>query len=110
MVIKEFYKTRSDGVNLYRTYSDEGKPLLQVETGIVYDEAIDVENAPYTYEEYEELEVVEYRDIPDSISSEEAFSCGERGWWKDELYESVFDNMVWNPEQFAAAWVKVSDT
>ena len=51
MIIKEFYKTRLDGVNLYRTYSDEGKQILQNETGILYSEAIDVENAPYTYSE-----------------------------------------------------------
>lgn len=54
MIIKELYMTRSDGVNLYRNYSDEGKRLIQNETGIVYDEAIDVENAPYTYTESEE--------------------------------------------------------
>lgn len=53
-IVKELYKTRNDGVNLYRTYSDEGKQILQVETGNVYEEAIDVEGAPYTYTEYEE--------------------------------------------------------
>ena len=51
MVVKEYYTTRGDGVKLYRTYSDQGFLILQVETGIQYDEAIDVENAPYTYEE-----------------------------------------------------------
>lgn len=55
MIIKEFYMTRIDGVNLYRNYSDEGKRIIQNETGIVYDEAIDVENAPYTYTESEEF-------------------------------------------------------
>lgn len=50
-VIKEFYRTRKDGVNLYRTYSDNGVYLLQHPTGIEYAEAIDVEGAPYTYEE-----------------------------------------------------------
>lgn len=54
MIIKEGYMTRVDGVKLFRTYSDEGKQLLQVETGVVYGEAIDVEGAPYTYIEYEE--------------------------------------------------------
>lgn len=54
MVKKEFYKTRKDGVNLYRTYSDEGFRIKQVETGSIYDEAIDVEDASYTYEETEE--------------------------------------------------------
>lgn len=60
MVKTEFYTTRSDGVNLYRTFSDEGKALLQVETGAIYGEAIDIEGAPYTYEEYgEAIEVDE---------------------------------------------------
>ena len=51
MIKRELYKTRKDGVNLYRTYSDEGYRIKQVETSNVYDEAIDVEDAPYTYEE-----------------------------------------------------------
>ena len=51
MIIKEFYKKRSDGVNLYRTYSDSNLMIRQIETGNVYAEAIDVENAAYTYEE-----------------------------------------------------------
>ena len=51
MIIKEFYKKRSDGINLYRTYSDNNLMIRQVETGDVYAEAIDVENAAYTYEE-----------------------------------------------------------
>ncbi len=55
MVVREFYKTRNDGVKLYRTYSDSGLYIKQNETGNVYDEAIDVENAPYTYSETEEL-------------------------------------------------------
>lgn len=51
MVTKDFYKTRKDGVNLYRTYSDSNLKIRKVGTDEVYDEAIDVENAPYTYEE-----------------------------------------------------------
>lgn len=51
MIIKEFYKKRSDGVNLYRTYSDSNLMIKQIETGNVYTEAIDIENAAYTYEE-----------------------------------------------------------
>lgn len=54
MIVKEFYKTREDGVKLYRTYSDENYKIRQIETGIIYDEAIDVENAEYTYEETNE--------------------------------------------------------
>lgn len=52
MIVREFYRTREeDGVNLYRTYSDEGKDIRKVGTDEVYAEAIDVEGAPYTYEE-----------------------------------------------------------
>lgn len=54
MVIKEYYKARSDGVKLFRSYSDEGKQIIQNETGNMYTEAIDVENAPYTYAESDE--------------------------------------------------------
>ena len=56
MIIKEYYKTREDGVKLYRTYSDTTPYLKQVETNRIYKEAIDVENAPYTYEETTEAE------------------------------------------------------
>lgn len=52
MAIKtEFYKTREDSVNLYRTFSDKGLYILQNETGIEYGEAVDIEGAPYTYTE-----------------------------------------------------------
>lgn len=51
MIRREFFETRPDGVNLYRTYSDEGYYLIQNETGAEYAEAIDVEGAPYTYSE-----------------------------------------------------------
>lgn len=54
MIVKEFYRQREDGVNLYRTYSDENYKIRQIETDLVYDEAIDVEGAEYTYEETEE--------------------------------------------------------
>ena len=51
MVVKEFYKTRFDGVNLYKSYSDKNLLIQKVGTNEIYAEAIDVENAPYTYVE-----------------------------------------------------------
>lgn len=51
MIVREFYDTRFDGVRLYKTCSDSKKMIRQVETGVIYSEAIDVETAPYTYEE-----------------------------------------------------------
>ena len=51
MIIKKFYITRNDGVDLYRTYSDKGLQIRKVGTDEIYDEAVDVADAPYTYEE-----------------------------------------------------------
>ena len=59
MIVREFYRSRKDGVNLYRTYSDEGFYIIQNETGIEYSEAIDVEGAPYTYSESDKLIEIE---------------------------------------------------
>lgn len=53
MIVREFYRTRKDGVKLYRTYSDAGMIIRQNETGAEYAEAIDVADAPYTYTETE---------------------------------------------------------
>lgn len=52
---KEFYRIREDGVILYRNYSDEGKLIHKVGTDENYDEAIDVEDAPFIYEETTEF-------------------------------------------------------
>lgn len=51
MIVREYYRTRQDGIKLFRTYSDNGYCILQKETAKVYDEAIDIESASYTYEE-----------------------------------------------------------
>ena len=51
MVKKEFYETRKDGVNLYRTYSDQNLQIQKVGTNEIYDEAIDIETATYEYVE-----------------------------------------------------------
>lgn len=49
MVIREYLLTREDGVRLFKHYSNENVYIKQVETGFEYTEAIDIENAPYTY-------------------------------------------------------------
>lgn len=48
MIKTEFYMIRSDGVSLYRTYSDQGNMFIRND-GVEYAEAIDVENSGYTY-------------------------------------------------------------
>ena len=55
MIVREFHETRYDGVNLYITHSDTGYYIKQHPTEVIYEEAIDVEDAPYTYEETDEL-------------------------------------------------------
>lgn len=55
MIVREHYKTRTDGVELYRTYSDAGYLIRQAETGAEYDEAIDVAGTSYTYTETDKL-------------------------------------------------------
>ena len=49
MIKKEYYATRKDGVKLYRTYSDSGKIVQKLGKQEYYDEAIDVEGAPFVY-------------------------------------------------------------
>lgn len=54
MIVRKFYLIRPDGVNLYISYSDANLKIRQDQTGAVYDAAIDVETAPYTYTETSE--------------------------------------------------------
>lgn len=49
MIIQEQYSEK-----LLRTYSDQGYRILQNETGIIYEEAIDIIPVQYTYSETEE--------------------------------------------------------
>lgn len=62
MIVKEFYRTRKDGVKLYKTYSDANKYIYKLGTEEVYSEAIDVEDAPYEYEETDR-EIEKYEDL-----------------------------------------------
>ena len=64
MIKTEYYGKNGLGIDLYKTYSDENKIIRQIETGIEYDEAIDVGdekgNIRYTYEETDkDIEIVE---------------------------------------------------
>ncbi len=72
MIKKEYYKTREDGVKLYRTYSNTGHKIKRVSDGITYGDAIDVsENV-----EYEEVD--EYIDTEGSYSYEEILEIVEK--------------------------------
>lgn len=54
MIVRELYKERTDGVKLYRTYSDTGYKIQKIGTEEVYDEAIDIETSNFEYVETEE--------------------------------------------------------
>ena len=55
MIRREFFRIREDGIILYRTYSDANLYIRKVGTEEVYSEAVDVSNAPYTYEETDDV-------------------------------------------------------
>ena len=38
-----------------------------------------------------------------------AFSNGEKGWWKGQLWESIVSNNVYTPEQYAPNWKLVTE-
>lgn len=59
MVKKEYLLTRKDGVKLFKSFSSEGFYIRKVGTEEVYAEAVDIETAPYTYEETQEKIEVE---------------------------------------------------
>lgn len=50
-IIKEFHRTRDDGVNLIKTASDSNMLIRKIGTNEVYTSAVDVEGAPFEYEE-----------------------------------------------------------
>lgn len=47
-----------------------------------------------------------YRIIPETITAGLAFAKGEKGWWGDELYESLLEANVWTPEANPSGWAK----
>lgn len=70
-------------------------------------EANNPNNAPELWED------VAYRDgiriIPATISATAAFAKGERGWWRDKLYESQINANVYTPEQYPDGWEEVTE-
>ena len=63
VLVRELYEERPGQKDLYITYAKDEEEnryyIIQLETGNKYEEAVDVEDAPYTYEETDELIVHE---------------------------------------------------
>lgn len=68
MIKKELYKTREDGVKLYRTYSDTDHKIRNKRTSEVYYEAVDIVEG----EEYEEVE--DYIELDGASTYEEVLA------------------------------------
>lgn len=69
MIVHEHYGELPDGIELRRTYSNEGKYIRKVGTSEIYEEAIDT--APVSFE-YEETEAVINGD--EELTAEEALN------------------------------------
>ena len=73
MIIREFYMTRSDGVNLYKHYSDRNRYIALGD--VLYEEAIDPENAGRVYIETDtEIERTPEMEEQEQLNAEEVLN------------------------------------
>lgn len=108
-------ETALSSVELFPTLKGVGE-LVKAGTrinwnGKIYRASVDLwdtpENTPDTAPTlWAEIVLAEdnYRVIPDVITAELAFALGEKGWWKDKLYESLLTANVWTPDQYPNGW------
>ena len=107
-------KDASEAVELSRGFPNDGS-LIDAGTrinwrGQLYRAAVslwateqnDPDHAPTLWERVMYRRGI--RIIPEVITAGLAFSQGERGWWGDDLYESLYDNNVNNPERWSQGW------
>lgn len=110
-------KTSSEAVELLPSLKYDGS-LIKAGTRINYNgtvkkatvnlwdtEANNPDNAPTLWEDIHYVDG--YRMIPDVITVTTAFSKGEIGWWKGELYKSLANANVYTPEQYSRNWEEV---
>ena len=65
-IVTEYYKTRTDGAVLVRTYSDAGK--LLVRDGVQYREAVDPEDSGRVYTESDETEALSAEEASEILT------------------------------------------
>lgn len=107
----------SSAVDIYPTLKETNE-LIKSGTrinwnGVIKRAAVDLwdrpennpDNAPSLWEDIAYKDG--YRMIPDIITVGTAFGLGERGWWKDELYESLIPANVYTPEAYPYGWKKI---
>ena len=105
-------------VDYYPTLTGDGS-LVKAETkinwhGMLKEAAVDLwdtdtntpDSAPTLWSD------IAYRDgiriIPETITAVQAFAIGEFGWWDGHIYRSTIASNVYTPNQYAAAWEKIS--
>ena len=104
----------STAISVYPTLKEDGA-LIKAGTRINWNSTIkkasvdlwdttenNPENAPSLWEDLEYRDG--YRFIPETITVTSAFVKGERGWWMDDLYESLLDSNVYTPTAYPAGW------
>lgn len=64
----------------------------------------DPDHAPALWDDIDYIDGI--RKIKENMSAGEAFSEGEKGWWKGEVYESTYNGNVYTPEQYPDGWRK----
>lgn len=107
-------KTASQAADLFPSLKEDGS-LVSAGTrinwnGVVKKAAADLwdtaannpDNAPNLWADLAYKDG--YRFIPEVISASAAFSLGERGWWNDQLYESLLAANVYTPSAYPAGW------
>lgn len=111
-------KEASEGVTLFPRLKHDGAlikggtrinwkgALKQAQADLWDTETNNPDNAPTLWRDIAYKDG--YRIIPDVITVTEAFEKGERGWWKGELYESIFDGKnVYTPDEYSQGWEQV---
>ena len=75
MIVQEII-TLEDGRQFLHTYSDTKHKLLQVDTGAIYDETVDIVDTPHIYEESDEM--IEESEPDDEYAEAGRILLGER--------------------------------
>lgn len=110
-------KSSSEAIELLPVLKNNGV-LIKAGTrinynGIIKKVSVDIyditennpDNAPTLWEDIEYKDG--YRIIPEVFNVTNAFTKDEIGWWGDLLYQSLVDNNVYTPEQYAPNWMRI---